>query len=438
MAGGSQFNNYGLCVSNEAGIIMSLRGSNLKPKLKKIVVFGSNSYIGSAVARYITSNAPEVSLRLVVRTKENGEKMCREFPDAEIVLSNYMNVDSLKAAVADMDGAFIVTPDFLDEQAAMGNFVKAAKSDGDLQHIVRIVADPPGMTLDRVPPFLRNFGGGSAVKFLARNLLRLADAEVSKKVIRMADRQESRLDGTTGLLHKFGDLEAVQHTRNTITSTVDKIPMFTHVMSAVDESGMSFEDVIEALRGFGDGTAVQHLYAKEVLSKSGLPITYVNIASYFMQNFETRLFRHGLEHDRTLYCPRNRRMGFLDTEDMGACAAAILLSDNHRHIGQTYHLDNGSDVMWFDEVAELMAEVWGVDIAFDGSDEGFTEMIIASGQKFFALPMIQKYGLGYFQFEQDNETIWRKTDIVEYLTGRKAKTLTQWLKEQKHEILGIK
>jgi hypothetical protein len=44
--------------------------------------------------------------------------------------------------------------------------------------------------------------------------------------------------------------------------------------------------------------------------------------------------------------------------------------------------------------------------------------------------------LHYFQFEQDNETVWRKSDIVGYLTGRPAMILRKWLSDNKDAILG--
>lgn len=187
---------------------------------------------------------------------------------------------------------------------------------------------------------------------------------------------------------------------------------------------------------FGGGTAVQHLRAKAILEASGLPLTYINIASYFMQNFLTPFFNGAIQAERTLAVPRNRRMGFIDTADIGACAAAILLSDNQRHIGQTYHLDNGNDVLWFDEVAELMSQVFGEQIGYDGSDEAFLRFCGEGVKQYIGRPDAPEYFLHYFQFEQDNETVWRKSDIVEYLTGRAARTLADWLVEHQAQILG--
>jgi uncharacterized protein YbjT (DUF2867 family) len=319
------------------------RGTNSKPRLGRIAIFGSNGHIGRPLAHWVRDHSRETGLKLIIRNKEHQEGLAAEFPQAEICIANYYDLPSLEVALSDVQGAFIVTPDFLDEQRAMTNFVYAARTNPGLLQIVRLIADPPGMTMDRVP---------------------------------------------------------------------------------------------DSLKAFGGGTAVQHLRAIAILEQSGLPFTYINIAAYFMQNFLTPFFNGPIKAERILSVPRNRRMGFIDTNDIGACAASILLSDNQRHIGQTYHLDNGNDVMWFDEVAALMSDVFGETVGYDGSDETFLRICGEGVKAYIGRPDADQYYINYFQFEQDNETVWRKTDVVEFITGRPAKSLRQWLNENKQQILG--
>ncbi len=319
------------------------RGSDTKPPLERIAVFGANGHIGRPLAEWITANSATTGLKLVIRNEDHRAALAAAFPHAEICIANYYDLASLESALFGVQGAFIVTPDFLDEQRAMTNFVYAARTNPGLRHVLRLIADPPGMTAERVP---------------------------------------------------------------------------------------------DSLKAFGGGTAVQHLRAKAILEESGLPFTYLNIAAYFMQNFLTPFFNGPIRAERILSVPRNRRMGFIDTHDIGACAAAILLSGNQRHIGQTYHLDNGNDVMWFDEVAALMSDVFGQTITYDGTDETFLRICGEGVKAYIGRPDADQYFINYFQFEQDNETVWRKSDIVEFLTGRPAKTLRQWLSENKQHILG--
>lgn len=314
-----------------------------KAPLRRILIFGASGHIGGPAAELIAQRSPDTQLRLATSREDAARALAERFPKAEVVVADYLGLPSLLQAFEGVDGAFVVTPDFTDEETAMTNIVAAARHHGELRHLVRLVADPIGMTIDRVPRELLDFRGG--------------------------------------------------------------------------------------------GTAVQHLRAKAILDRSGLPVTYINNAAYFMDNFLT-FFAPPLQQHRKLVVPRNRRMAFLDTTDTGRCAASILLSDNARHIGQIYHLDNGHDVMWFDEVAELASAVLGETITYDGSDEGFEAHCGDAIRAYIGHPDAVEYYLHYFQFEQDNETVWRKSDIVEFLTGEPATTLEEWLRAHKDAVLG--
>ncbi|BBZ04248.1 hypothetical protein MCHIJ_36850 [Mycolicibacterium chitae] len=315
-----------------------------KEPLSRILIFGANGHIGGPAAAAIRRDAPAVSLRLVTHQAASAETLRGKFPEAEVVVSNYLDLPGLIEAFDGVDGAFVVTPDFLDEETAMTNIVAAARHHNELRHLVRLVADPIGMTIERVPATLKT--------------------------------------------------------------------------------------------SFGGGTAVQHLRAKHILDRSGLPVTYINNAAYFMDNFLT-WFADPIQRSRKLVVPRNRRMGFLDPTDTGECAAAILLSESAGHIGQIYHLDNGHDVMRFDEVAELASKTLGEKIEFDGTDEGFEQHCGDAVRAYYGRPDAVEYYLAYFQFDQDNETVWRKSDIVQFLIGRAAKTLERWFAENREAVLGL-
>lgn len=130
-------------------------------------------------------------------------------------------------------------------------------------------------------------------------------------------------------------------------------------------------------------------------------------------------------------------MAYIDTADIGRCCAALFSSNDHRHIGQTYHLDNGIDVLRFDEVADLMSEVWAEDIRYDGSDETFVNLKHSGDPDSPPAEALaeEDYWVRYSKFEQQNQTAWRRTDIVESLTGSPAKSLRDWLRENKKAVL---
>ena len=319
--------------------------NNLKPDLKHIAIFGANSRIGRPVAQafYDSDDGPE--LTLIIRNGTHQAELESAFPKARIEVADYYDLASLERATDGAEGVFVLTPNRLDEQRAMTNLVYALrKNHCQVKHVVRILGDPPGMHMGKVPDTLRNAPGG---------------------------------------------------------------------------------------------TAIQHIIAAEILSASRLPITYLNIAAYFMQNYSGPLFSLGIRKHRTLVSPRNRRMAYIDADDIASCVVALLRSNDHRHIGMKYDLDNGIDTLRFDEVAELMSQVWGEPIGYDGSDEAFLRLKFM-GDKDVPLdfePPAFDYWLAYSQFEQDNQHAWRKSDIVEYLTGKPAKSLRQWLAENKEAVL---
>lgn len=318
------------------------RGPNLKPGPHRLAFFGGNHNIGIAAAQYVQEESPQSKVRLIIRQEKHRAALEARFPEAEVVFGDYYDLSSLERALKDVQGLFVLTPDFVDELRAMTNLVYAVRANPGILHIVRLLADPPGMTEKRVPYHLKRYGGGPAI---------------------------------------------------------------------------------------------QHLLARKILEDSSLPVTLMNCAGWYMQDFTSPMFNVAISKHRMLAVPRNRRMGFIDNADAGRCAAGLLLSPNHRHIGQVYHLDNNSDVLWFDEVAALMTEVLGEEIRYDGSDETFLR-INGEGMKAYAKREdADRYGLELFQFEEDNDTLWRKSDIVEYLCGRKPVRLREWLAANRDALL---
>lgn len=316
----------------------------IKAPLKSILVFGASAHIGGPLAQYVTEHAPNVRLRLATSSQAKAEKLKAAFPKAEVVVADYYDLPSIRAATQDMEGIFLVSPDFLDEHIAMAVFRRAVTDHGVVRHIIRILADPPGVTLHRVPKEMHAFGGG---------------------------------------------------------------------------------------------TAIQNLIAKDFLEKTDLPITYLNSAGWYFDNYMTWLSPPIL-NKRTLTMSAPRQVLYFDPRELGEVAARILLSDDARHIGGSYQCDNGQDLITFEGVAEVMSEVFGIQINYDGSDAGFMREIgeparaywsnvgsFANGQD------PAEYFLAYWRFEQANENAWRRTDFVERILGRKPRSLRQWLTENK-------
>jgi uncharacterized protein YbjT (DUF2867 family) len=151
-----------------------------EPPLKSIVFFGALGRVAPAAIDHIRSAHPSVALRVVTSDPAKLEALQVRHPSAEAIIANFLDPDSIRHAFADMEAAFIVTPDFLDETTAMTNVVDAARASGRVRHIVRLLGDMPSMTLARVSPKLKSYGGGTAVQhFAARAVLEASDLPVT-------------------------------------------------------------------------------------------------------------------------------------------------------------------------------------------------------------------------------------------------------------------
>jgi len=182
--------------------------------------------------------------------------------------------------------------------------------------------------------------------------------------------------------------------------------------------------VPEDMRDFISGDRI----AKRLLDESGLPVTYFNFGASFTENLLT--MKAGLIRERKLIW-HNRKVPHMDKRDIAEAAGRILLSDNHRHIGQFHTLNNGQDLLNYAQIAELMTQVWGEKISFEGSKEAvISEYIDAYG------PIFPKLW-DFFQLEQDNEEVWALNDFMERTLGRKPISLREWLMENKRELLGL-
>jgi uncharacterized protein YbjT (DUF2867 family) len=170
-----------------------------------------------------------------------------------------------------------------------------------------------------------------------------------------------------------------------------------------------------------------------VLDESTIPVTYVNVAAYYSDNL-VRLFGAGLAMHGALCAPYNHRMAWVDPSDVGECLAAVLLSPDERHLGKTYHLDNGQDILTFDEVAALVADVVGRPVAYDESLETFLGIARLVADALTGDAEMAWAFAEYLRFEAGWSTVWRRTDIVDYLLGRPGKTLRSWIEDNAAQL----
>lgn len=189
------------------------------------------------------------------------------------------------------------------------------------------------------------------------------------------------------------------------------------------------KQIPQAMRDSGHGAETQHLIARQILDDSGLPVTHLNSGATFMDNFVRLGQAMPVREQRKLIWPEHL-VPFIDPRDLAEVAGRLFLSDNHRYIGQFHTANNGHDLLRYQDVADLMSEVYGEPITFDGSKEAFFGAFAA------AMGPMCGFIWDYMQYEQDNETVWSLNDFAERILGRKPKTLREWLIEHRAVVLG--
>ena len=185
----------------------------------------------------------------------------------------------------------------------------------------------------------------------------------------------------------------------------------------------------QPLREHGMGLPIQHPIAKRILDDSKLPVTYLNSGATFIDNF-SRWMAPALRERRTLIWPE-RLIPYIDPAEIAEVAGRLFLSDNQRHFGQFHTMNNGHDILRFSEVAELMSEVLGEPIAYEGSKSAFFTEYAWMGHDRL------QYLWDFFQYEQDNEVIWARNDFVERTLGRPPLTVREWLIANRSELFGV-
>lgn len=124
-----------------------------KPIPKSILIFGAAAHIGSPLAAYLTREAPSIKLRLATSSPQKKADLQASFPDAEVVEANYTDPASLTAAVAGIEGVFVITPAGFSEERGMTNLVAALKSEADtaVVQIIRLLGVFPELPPARIP-----------------------------------------------------------------------------------------------------------------------------------------------------------------------------------------------------------------------------------------------------------------------------------------------
>ncbi len=140
---------------------------NGKKKIpESILIFGANNHIGGPLAEFLHKEAPSIRLRLATTKKENVEALQSKYTYGEAVYADYMDPGSLKEAVKDMEGIFVVATTGTNEEIAMNNLVDAVKEEGKLVHLQRILGLLPMSNPYLIPEPIKRAGMAMAIQHI--------------------------------------------------------------------------------------------------------------------------------------------------------------------------------------------------------------------------------------------------------------------------------
>ena len=110
----------------------------------KILILGATGTIGRQLAEEIAQSAPQIQLRLTSRRNEGVKQLEREFPDAEICKTDFLDPVSLEAAIRGVDKIMVINPDSIDENRACTSLVGAIGPAGGVNACATAVDLSPG------------------------------------------------------------------------------------------------------------------------------------------------------------------------------------------------------------------------------------------------------------------------------------------------------
>ncbi|WP_460072986.1 NmrA family NAD(P)-binding protein [Streptomyces sp. YKOK-I1] len=204
----------------------------------------------------------------------------------------------------------------------------------------------------------------------------------------------------------------------------------THIVRLVGFAPGSTEtDFPDDIAHFG---AAKHFVARRVLDAAKLPVTYLNVASTFTDNYlqQARLVR---EQRKFVY--PNRLIPHIDSRDAGEVAAELLLSPDERQIHQLYSITNGQDVIDTYEAAAMLSDVLKVKLEVDTSQEAYQELLAPMFEGRWADPAAgMRAMMSYFEFEAGGAAFLSVSDCAERILGRKPLSVYGWFREHKHHF----
>ncbi|MFW5659688.1 MAG: NmrA family NAD(P)-binding protein [Bacteroidota bacterium] len=181
--------------------------------------------------------------------------------------------------------------------------------------------------------------------------------------------------------------------------------------------------VFLSVQGAENVSFIPHAKIEREIVAAGLPYTFLR-PSYFMQNLTGPLLPQIREKQKIVLPSGKANFLWIDALDIGACVAHILMQ-SAEHRNQAYTL-TGTELLNFQQVAELLSEVLGRRIAYTSQFPLWFLFAQARRTNWSqAVVMTALHTLPRFQSEPEI------TPLVEKLIGRKPTLLRTFLEREK-------
>jgi uncharacterized protein YbjT (DUF2867 family) len=168
----------------------------------------------------------------------------------------------------------------------------------------------------------------------------------------------------------------------------------------------------------------QHGAAERVIIDGGLPFTFVQ-PNFFMQNllWSAQMIKTRGELSSSL---ASTPVSHVDARDIAAVITATLTDPIDRHAGRI-HLVTGPAALGFEQIAETFSRILDRPVRYRNlEDEQLKAGLLAAGQSEWQATALVE--LNVYARHGHASVV---TDTVERITGRPARTLAQWVRDNK-------
>lgn len=192
--------------------------------------------------------------------------------------------------------------------------------------------------------------------------------------------------------------------------------------------GISLSDVPNHLKEYRYYPGMQHQVAKDRYQESGLPVTFVNVAGYYMDDF-SRMFAQSILEERTIRVAFDKMLAWIHPADVAEVSARLLLIQPKEYTGQIIDL-TGKDLFRISAVADLFSRVLKTPVFYDGDEGRFYRAIKPVFTMLWGSDA-PEYFMRYFKWETEHDAMFKLTPHAERILGKTPRTFEQWVSENR-------